>query len=221
MKRRPVRVRSGRPREFSAASGRGLIEAPAGPPRLAPGGTSAFPRHRAAASLKPPAEPGDGPGLACFPRHRAAASLKLNNQLILSENRGKFSAASGRGLIEADAGLRAPAGAGHGAFSAASGRGLIEARRFPTRRPAGRTFSAASGRGLIEARRSPACRRGRTSFPRHRAAASLKLGLELALERDDLLFSAASGRGLIEATNTWCSTGSPWPVFRGIGPRPH
>ena len=62
-----------------------------------------------------------------FPRHRAAASLKhpaAAVEAVLSAV--GFSAASGRGLIEARGGpwfaLEAPAG-----FSAASGRGLIEA----------------------------------------------------------------------------------------------
>ena len=61
---------------FSAASGRGLIEA-----------TS-------------PAAPGTSKS-ASFPRHRAAASLKLTRCPVEGHGQGKFSAASGRGLIEA------------------------------------------------------------------------------------------------------------------------
>ena len=132
-----------------------------------------------------------------------------------------FSAASGRGLIEAK-GIEEPEWFAsqsfprHRAaaslkpelvqprlqvaalFSAASGRGLIEAFS-----PSGRTtvvaaFSAASGRGLIEALvekfRGVAEFAG---FPRHRAAASLK-----PLE-------------LLDTYNAQVA------VFRGIGPRPH
>ena len=61
-----------------------------------------FPRHRAAASLKPLAAVrrlGAGGG---FPRHRAAASLKHEVTRLYVQRRSKFSAASGRGLIEAD-----------------------------------------------------------------------------------------------------------------------
>ena len=60
-----------------------------------------FPRHRAAASLKRIACAMAPLSAACFPRHRAAASLK---PLILPAVEGlapAFSAASGRGLIEA------------------------------------------------------------------------------------------------------------------------
>ena len=63
-------------RMFSAASGRGLIEANA-PARGHNGHGTGFPRHRAAASLKPLAETMTRPLLMSFPRHRAAASLKL------------------------------------------------------------------------------------------------------------------------------------------------
>ena len=108
-------------------------------------------------------------------------------------------------------------------FSAASGRGLIEAGLpkdrvpvtddgFPRHRAAAslkpgvpfswleaiNRFSAASGRGLIEARFLVAGQFFRErGFPRHRAAASLK--------RTPLAYRLVSERG----------------VFRGIGPRPH
>ena len=60
---------------FSAASGRGLIEARSRQPKPR-GGREGFPRHRAAASLKPRhTEPRRDAGRS-FPRHRAAASLK-------------------------------------------------------------------------------------------------------------------------------------------------
>ena len=203
-----------------------------------------FPRHRAAASLKPLERRGRAHRGVCFPRHRAAASLKPAAVDHVDEPQRVFSAASGRGLIEA------------------------------TWRPAGGsapppTFSAASGRGLIEAPR-PASTRGRRSrrFPRHRAAASLKLLGGPALRPADDPFSAASGRGLIEAPCRWRSragagtfsaasgrglieagleksmfrvslsfprhraaaslkrqppatVSTPPRVFRGIGPRPH
>ena len=59
-------------------------------------------------------------------------------------------------------------------FSAASGRGLIEAcaRRHSRGIPSG--FSAASGRGLLEAELYGLPVRVGRCFPRHRAAASLK-----------------------------------------------
>ena len=181
--------------EFSAASGRGLIEAAI---RRAAAVLSVrrFPRHRAAASLKLYPRRRSGQRGRGFPRHRAAASLKppgpSSNRSLLIE----FSAASGRGLIEAASSCRhrdprRP-------FSAASGRGLIEASGSPPPSSRPRSFSAASGRGLIEAR-------GRGGAP---AAAEAE-------------FSAASGRGLIEAypARQWHATG--YDVFRGIGPRPH
>ena len=86
----------------------------------------------------------------CFPRHRAAASLKpaLSGRPDGFLSLG-FSAASGRGLIEARVGrLRVSGGR---AFSAASGRGLIEATDSVRAGSASTAFSAASGRGLIEA----------------------------------------------------------------------
>ena len=61
-----------------------------------------FPRHRAAASLKQELLPLPAPPVVGrFPRHRAAASLKP--QSLGGEQAGEyvFSAASGRGLIEA------------------------------------------------------------------------------------------------------------------------
>ena len=65
--------------------------------------TYGFPRHRAAASLKREHRSGrcrrDDDG---FPRHRAAASLKQRVwRGVSGEAMGRFSAASGRGLIEA------------------------------------------------------------------------------------------------------------------------
>ena len=84
-----------------------------------------------------------------------------------------FSAASGRGLIEACTGwalLLYRMG-----FSAASGRGLIEAGTLASMAAVSMAFSAASGRGLIEATRDILVAAHVCGFPRHRAAASLKL----------------------------------------------
>ena len=178
-----------------------------------------------------------------FPRHRAAASLKLTTHLGDAGRDCAFSAASGRGLIEATRMLTRPRRTGE--FSAASGRGLIEAshlvsfpvsiRSFPRHRAAaslkrpdrsilicsGSEFSAASGRGLIEAF-CPGRLLGRgASFPRHRAAASLKLTLRYRVGSARWSFprhrAAASlkHRGIIDADERDVS------VFRGIGPRPH
>ena len=85
---------------FSAASGRGLIEAGSGDHAAAL--RPRFPRHRAAASLKQ-RKPGVRRELALrFPRHRAAASLKHRRHVFDGGRVDPFSAASGRGLIEAD-----------------------------------------------------------------------------------------------------------------------
>ena len=65
----------------------------------------------------------------------------------------KFSAASGRGLIEANRPRRHAAHVGQ--FSAASGRGLIEAWQSAQSSMSTFMFSAASGRGLIEASPCP------------------------------------------------------------------
>ena len=136
-----------------------------------------------------------------FPRHRAAASLKHEARAVRYQRVAEFSAASGRGLIEAGGAART-AEPKH-AFSAASGRGLIEAApRRPTNcRKVSLAFSAASGRGLIEARLSPTSGASEAwRFPRHRAAASLKRGYDHWRQRESRnVFSAASGRGLIEA----------------------
>ena len=65
-----------------------------------------FPRHRAAASLKPhrPLPPDEA--VQRFPRHRAAASLKPSLLKLWPKLPQQFSAASGRGLIEAVTTLR-------------------------------------------------------------------------------------------------------------------
>ena len=66
-----------------------------------------FPRHRAAASLKHFAAPLFAREDRGFPRHRAAASLKRRRHPEECQSvRSGFSAASGRGLIEADARAR-------------------------------------------------------------------------------------------------------------------
>ena len=159
LKRRAVSVepadRAGS--RFSAASGRGLIEARRSLDARGTGDARGFPRHRAAASLKPaislPRAHRRNRARG-FPRHRAAASLKL------------------------------------------------VCRREQHQSVYARWFSAASGRGLIEARHLSWSRRHRCmngGFPRHRAAASLKL----------VMFRSGPTRYLtVEG-------------FRGIGPRPH
>ena len=120
----------GRGRRFSAASGRGLIEAHR-PPRISGGQPACFPRHRAAASLKLLPVGCSPPRFVRFPRHRAAASLKRSTSRGRWQRRLAFSAASGRGLIEASQ-QNGPYFSGRSWFSAASGRGLIEASpRYP------------------------------------------------------------------------------------------
>ena len=134
-----------------------------------------FPRHRAAASLKPCRAERLDAERQRFPRHRAAASLKPGGFNVCREGAVEFSAASGRGLIEA---RRPPTRFRAGCrFSAASGRGLIEARQMSETKRMNRQkpFSAASGRGLIEAWCGRPSRGAVACFPRHRAAASLKL----------------------------------------------
>ena len=179
LKRHPRGCRASVARAFSAASGRGLIEAAAAP--RFQGRSTGFPRHRAAASLK--RRRGLRRTADCqggFPRHRAAASLKRRRPGERSHPIAAFSAASGRGLIEARHPATHPAtppcfprhraaaslkpGRRHAydftylAFSAASGRGLIEAPSSALPSRGGQRFSAASGRGLIEA---PRAARGR------------------------------------------------------------
>ena len=229
---------------FSAASGRGLIEAPCG------GGARVrrlgrFPRHRAAASLKrrESARRADHVDPAGFPRHRAAASLKHLDPDFF-DRRDLFSAASGRGLIEAPAG-GARGGRSRASFSAASGRGLIEAplarpslapprAGFPRHRAAASLkrrlrrgaavgdleFSAASGRGLIEAAAGPCPAADPGGFPRHRAAASLKRaqgGIHAGFLPGFPRHRAAAS---LKRSCTACPSASG-AVFRGIGPRPH
>ena len=207
---------------FSAASGRGLIEA------------------RRSVSLV-----SHGPPFG-FPRHRAAASLKRDLEKASYANvRERFSAASGRGLIEA------PAAAHNGAvrrrFSAASGRGLIEAVLGPgVRHPGLPGFPR--HRAAASLKQPAGRKRGDlgSGFPRHRAAASLKRIERYRPCARRPRFSAASGRGLIEAAAAGCrfrraTVGfprhraaaslkrlglvgvevRPLVVFRGIGPRPH
>ena len=164
-------AQGGQVRRFSAASGRGLIEARQTPACACPVAVR-FPRHRAAASLKL------GQGVVywrvCrrFPRHRAAASLKRRDLVSLQQ----------------------PVG------------------RFPRHR-------AAASLKRLRAQRRRRCSTGR--FPRHRAAASLKPVQGFRRHERRAKFSAASGRGLIEARDTWRSSGCQSVVFRGIGPRPH
>ena len=182
-----------------------------------------FPRHRAAASLKPQARPASKPAAAGFSAASGRGLIEAyscyGHELSCSV---RFSAASGRGLIEAVA--SASAGLPRPRFSAASGRGLIEAVPTSGRRNACTLprFSAASGRGLIEACRVATQQtRCAAGFPRHRAAASLK--------RDgDVDEGPAAGgfprhraaASLKHTTRTGASSTHP-PVFRGIGPRPH
>ena len=64
-------------------------------------GSDCFPRHRAAASLKPVKAWYTVRVVGRFPRHRAAASLKLLARDAGEQVGRMFSAASGRGLIEA------------------------------------------------------------------------------------------------------------------------
>ena len=162
------------PIRFSAASGRGLIEAKKRQEGRVQSEAS-FPRHRAAASLNP-VEMLDQLALV---RVFSAASGRGLIEAWMHWARYRFtapvfSAASGRGLIEAR-NIRELAPKTVTEFSAASGRGLIEAMP-PTRcQSAAPAFSAASGRGLIEASSAASSSSGvRGSFPRHRAAASLK-----------------------------------------------
>ena len=110
-----------------------------------------FPRHRAAASLKParcriqPAAP------SSFPRHRAAASLKRLHCKLGRPAASRFSAASGRGLIEAR-------------VESKKRENLMV--RFPRHRAAASLKRHDASCFLLPCR----------SFPRHRAAASLKRG---------------------------------------------
>ena len=180
---------------FSAASGRGLIEALTG--QETPEVSAEFSAASGRGLIEAASGAGAWPPSSRFPRHRAAASLKRRAGRSARSSMPMFSAASGRGLIEAARGRRGARR--RGAFSAASGRGLIEATTATACTvTAGSRFSAASGRGLIEARgRQPASGSTRPRFPRHRAAASLK---------------QAVGRE---------GAGQGGEVFRGIGPRPH
>ena len=115
-----------------------------------------------------------GYSVRCFPRLYAAASLKQRPH---------------------GAGVRAGA-----EFSAALCRGLIEAAVVAARRVASLPFSAALCRGLIEAAgTAPPRARGRASFPRLYAAASLKQQCSRTPRRSHPWFSAALCRGLIEA----------------------
>ena len=185
------------PGGFSAASGRGLIEAAWARTTSSP--WASFPRHRAAASLKHGDLAEAQRAAQGFPRHRAAASLKRGFRLDLSDtlprgfprhraaaslkqgaDRLMMQAIRGFPRHRAAASLKrwSPRGARRqpDGFSAASGRGLIEAHAAHDARSGAPKFSAASGRGLIEARTCAGC------CPTGKAA-----------------FSAASGRGLIEA----------------------
>ena len=88
LKQTPCRDRPRALPRFSAASGRGLIEAPGGlvPP---PGGLR-FPRHRAAASLKLLERTHESARRWSFPRHRAAASLKRRRPVAGAPDRRVF-----------------------------------------------------------------------------------------------------------------------------------
>ena len=156
---------------FSAASGRGLIEAQGREGRTR--ALHRFPRHRAAASLKPLAQPFQFGRYARFPRHRAAASLKPDRPGRPADRPDRFP----RHRAAASLKLR---------FLLTAGPVLD---RFPRHRAAASLKPRGRGRG----------RRGREGrFPRHRAAASLKRHI---------------GRSRVAARLR--------DVFRGIGPRPH
>ena len=181
---------------FSAALCRGLIEERgASPCPRGPG--SGFPRLYAAASLK--TVHADGALLRVpegFPRLYAAASLKTAPRRVPVDERGAFSAALCRGLIEETSSSR-PLDAG-GPFSAALCRGLIEERD-------------ARGRRVASTPR----------FPRLYAAASLKKAVRCPHPPPPPLFSAALCRGLIEEPHCRYVDRVGSGVFRGFMPRPH
>ena len=83
-------------------------------------------------------------------------------------------------------------------------------------------FSAASGRGLIEALASRRGRCRRPRFPRHRAAASLKLadGHAAGVE-GSLRFPRHRAAASLKHSRGHRTVGIGHRVFRGIGPRPH
>ena len=154
-----------------------------------------------------------------FPRHRAAASLKRCLGQVGLAPAAEFSAASGRGLIEATA--PAEPCSQPATFSAASGRGLIEARNRLARLPARLRFPRHRAAASLKRSWDRSPFRAILGFPRHRAAASLKqdpVGLHLRRGRGFPRHRAAAslkrghGRG---------GRSQPRRVFRGIGPRPH
>ena len=111
-----------------------------------------------------------------------------------------YSAGTSRGLIEAAPTLIPTPR--HPAYSAGTSRGLIEARSWRPSRDGQRQYSAGTSRGLIEATAAPSRPYSRPSIPRELPAASLKLLLRLAVERQRTTYSAGTSRGLIEARTT-------------------
>ena len=109
-------------------------------------------------------------------------------------------------------------------FSAASSRGLIEVAAVSHQEEMARVSfprhrAAASLKcGAAERDRG---RRTCARFPRHRAAASLKWGRASPPAPPYGAFSAASSRGLIEVRGPREGPRVPRAVFRGIEPRPH
>ena len=156
----------------------------------------------------------------CFPRHRAAASLKPLEARRRLAQRLQFSAASGRGLIEA------------GSARSAATRPLPRFPRHraaaslkPTVRRALRTLAMGFPRHRAAASLKPEVLERVLDvrvprFPRHRAAASLKRGRRRGSGFNQLGFprhrAAASLKQHAEGAGRRADG-----VFRGIGPRPH
>ena len=189
------------------------------------GGCSAssprFPRHRAAASLKPGRARSSHPACRRFPRHRAAASLKpLELRLAEVQDVGfprhraaaSLKPAQWRGL--ADIVL----------FSAASGRGLIEAHPPPRTQPPPRPrFPRHRAAASLKLRQRDGASVIRDRFPRHRAAASLKRDRRLCrdLRRSEGFPRHRAAASLKRHRRPAPLDGRRSDVFRGIGPRPH
>ena len=133
----------------------------------------------------------------------------------------KFSAASGRGLIEASR-RRAPGTPPTQAFSAASGRGLIEAGHRkgadPKARPCFPRHRAAASLKHPAGQVAAHARRG---FPRHRAAASLKPGAVGPVYHEPPRFPRHRAAASLKLDFREVEPTRAALVFRGIGPRPH
>ena len=157
-----------------------------------------FPRHRAAASLKLRLGVENRRARRRFPRHRAAASLKRAAGHIVAERRHEFSAASGRGLIEASASGRTPARSRRSFPRHRAAASLKRQRTLARRRPMP-GFPRHRAAASLKRVRAERQHRGVAGFPRHRAAASLKPCWPTRRRCAAPAFSAASGRGLIEA----------------------